>query len=364
MAVQQGDLLGSKIQLRSSFMDPFVDAPDLYDLEEFHLDKKQKARRFTTPMSKDKIDAIPANTKRMTSWCIGSWNVWCDAQGLPSNLLETASAAELNQHLQRLILEANRQDGCPYPLDSLYQLVSGIQRHLRENSRPDLSILDPKNLDFFQSRQVLDARMKELTSKGLGTVKKQAQPLTPEQGIFGTGNADSLINTVFWYNCKCFGLRGGDEHRNLEVEQFSIDRDEQGRYLRFVGRLSKNYQGSLQHRRIQNKDLRIYSTPERSDRCIVDVFSEYLSLVLKSGPFYRRPIKNTSPPKFSQQYLGRNTLSTIVKRFCEKAGFTGNYTNHSGKVTCATTLFRSAVDEQLIKKQIGHRSDSVRAYES
>ena len=87
VAVQQGDLLGSKIQLRSSFMDLFVDAPDLYDLEEFHLDKKQKARRFNSPVSKDKIDAlvdsrIPANTIRTTSWCIGSWNTWCDARGL------------------------------------------------------------------------------------------------------------------------------------------------------------------------------------------------------------------------------------------------------------------------------------------
>ena len=33
--------------------------------------------------------------------------------------------------------------------------------------------------------------------------------------------------------------------------------------------------------------------------------------------------------------------------------------NHSGKVTCATSLFRSGVDEQLIKKQTSHRSDSV-----
>ena len=118
--------------------------------------------------------------------------------------------------------------------------------------------------------------MKELTSKGLGTVKKQAQPLTPEQEdylweqeIFGTGNAESMLNTIFWYDCKCFGLRGGDEHRNLEVEQYSIDHDEKGRYLHFVSRLSKSYQGGLQHRRIQNKDLHIYSTPERSDHCIV-----------------------------------------------------------------------------------------------
>ena len=84
-------------------------------------------------------------------------------------MLETASAAELNEHLQGFILEANRQDVSPYPPDSLYQLVAGIQRHLRENSRPDLGILDPKNLDFFQSCQVLDARMKELTSKGIRT---------------------------------------------------------------------------------------------------------------------------------------------------------------------------------------------------
>ena len=36
--------------------------------------------------------------------------------------------------------------------------------------------------------------------------------------------------------------------------------------------------------------------------------------------------------------------------------------NHSGKVTCATTLFQSGVDEQLIMRQMGHRSDAVQAY--
>ena len=137
------------------------------------------------------------------------------------------------------------------------------------------------------------------------------------------------------HNCKCFGLCGGDEHWNLEVEQYSIGQDEHGRYLRFVGRSSKNYHGGLQHRRVQNKDLRIYSKPEMGNRCVVDLFSEYLSLVPPNGPFYRRPIKNSRPPKFSKQCLGRNTLSTIVKRFCEKAELTGNYTNHSSKVTCA-----------------------------
>ena len=45
-----------------------------------------------------------------------------------------------------------------------------------------------------------------------------------------------------------------------------------------------------------------------------------------------------------------------------QVSFNGCFTNHSGKVTCATHLFEENVDEQLIKLQTGHRSDAVRAY--
>ena len=44
--------------------------------------------------------------------------------------------------------------------------------------------------------------------------------------------SDNLYgNAVFWYKCKCFGLRGSDKHRQLDVDQNSIDYDENGRYL-------------------------------------------------------------------------------------------------------------------------------------
>ena len=42
------------------------------------------------------------------------------------------------------------------------------------------------------------------------------------------------------YARKCFGLRGGDEHRNLMREQFSINSESVGRHLWFIGRSSKN----------------------------------------------------------------------------------------------------------------------------
>lgn len=167
---------------------------------------------------------------------------------------------------------------------------------------------------------------------------------------------------MFWYNCKCFELRGGDEHHNLEVDQYSLGTDEHGKYIKFIERSVKNYQGGLLHRYVQNKNLHVYSQPELGSRCIVDLFSKNLSLIPSSGPFYRRPIQNSNPPKFSQQVIGHNKLDNIVHDSCEAASFSGNYTDHSGKVTCATSLFQSGIDEQLIKHQNGHRSDAVRAY--
>ena len=87
-----------------------------------------------------------------------------------------------------------------------------------------------------------------------------------------------------------------------------------------------------------------------------------MALIPAVGPFYRRPIKGSSPPCFSLQVVGKNTLQTIVKHICEEAGFIGNYTNHSGKVTCAMIFFSKNFDEQLIQRQTGHRSEAVRAY--
>ena len=40
----------------------------------------------------------------------------------------------------------------------------------------------------------------------------------------------------------------------------------------------------------------------------------------------------------------------------------GFFTNHSLRATCATRMFRSGVDEQLICQRTGHRSSAVRAY--
>ena len=71
-------------------------------------------------------------------------------------------------------------------------------------------------------RKLLDARMKDLTSLGYGMQRKQAQPITREmesmfwdKGIFSWESAAGLLNIVYFYNCKLFGLRAGDKHHLL-----------------------------------------------------------------------------------------------------------------------------------------------------
>lgn len=60
--------------------------------------------------------------------------------------------------------------------------------------------------------------------------------------------------------------------------------------------------------------------------------------------------------------VGKNSLAKIVANLCEKAGFSGFYTNHSLRATAATRLYDAGVDEQLICEKTGHKSNAVRSY--
>ncbi|XP_069136669.1 uncharacterized protein [Argopecten irradians] len=67
-------------------------------------------------------------------------------------------------------------------------------------------------------------------------------------------------------------------------------------------------------------------------------------------------VYHTSPP------IGVYKLNSIMKNMCKNAEFERNFSNHSGKRTCATSLYHAGFDEQMIMERTGHRSTAVRAY--
>ncbi|KAK3107750.1 hypothetical protein FSP39_021374 [Pinctada imbricata] len=303
-----------------------------------------------------------ANTKSNTKWAVNVFEKWRETRGdVPE--LHTMDSKSMDYNLQRFIVEARKKDGSLYPPKSLYLIACGLLRCLRSNEVFDKNFLDDKNTDFVKFRKVMDAQMKTLLDQGLGCTVKQADPITLEdeetlleKNVFGMDNGDQLQRTIFFYASKLFGLRGCDEHHDLRCEQFSIGTDGDGKWIQFVGRSTKTYKGGLGQMNVTNKNIKHHCQP--GDRCIADYFSLYLDSLGNEGSFYRRPLPGSSesPIRYGNQVVCINKLKVFMKTICSLGGLKGNFTNHSGKRTCATQWYTSGIEEQEIMSRAGHRS--------
>ena len=72
--------------------------------------------------------------------------------------------------------------------------------------------------------------MKASTREGAGSKRKGHEVITEEEeaafcekNVLGVSSSRSLLNTVYFYNGKLFGIRGG-EHRALTFNNFIIGR--------------------------------------------------------------------------------------------------------------------------------------------
>lgn len=130
-------------------------------------------------------------------------------------------------------------------------------------------------------------------------------------------------------------------------------------FITFYGRTSKNFAGGLNQRNLTAKEVKHDCGPD-GPRNLFHVYQTYIDMV-GPGSMYRRPLAGEGL-KYSKQVMGVNKLGKIIKDMCSGAGFHGNFSNHSGKRTCATNLFQSGIEEQLVMSRTGHRSTAVRNY--
>ena len=95
-------------------------------------------------------------------------------------------------------------------------------RHLRWNGHPTIDFFADK--EFIDSKNSLNAEMKRLQAKGLGSNKRQAEPITEqeedtlwEMGLLGDHCPQVLLDTMIFYNGLYLDLRSGKEHRQLRL---------------------------------------------------------------------------------------------------------------------------------------------------
>ena len=297
-------------------------------------------------------------------------NVYCDLENE-----STISVESLNVAMCPFITEVKKLDGTNFPGKTLYDIVICVQFHIESMGYTWKLLNDEK---FGEIRFTLDNIMKERTAQGVGVTVKQAQILNSFEeyllwnlGLLGMSTPNILLNTVVFVLGKGCALRAGYEHRSLRSppfnSQFVFLHDEQGqvfiRYTEDVG--SKTNKGGLKHRKVEPKSVDIYPS-EMFERCPVNIILRYLSLLPKERTctaFYLLPVTKFSPGNwFQNRPTGVNHLKNVVKELCKQGGIPGYFTNHLLRSTCATTLYRANVDEQLIQEVTGHRSLAVRSY--
>ena len=211
--------------------------------------------RFAAAVSDDEEQkrrntAIPEKTKCVTDWGIRVWSEWAanrsssshDHEGVVVDVntpLLEIPATDFAYWLGKFILEVRKTDGSEYPPKLLYALVCCFKRFFEQNGVHGINPLNTSDVRFRDFRATIDSEMKRLHRLGLGMNSKQAEPILDEEeallwtsGQLGTHSAHALLNSVYYYNCKVFGLRSYDEHRQLLCAQFQKGVDKQhGEYL-------------------------------------------------------------------------------------------------------------------------------------
>ena len=342
--------------------------------------------RFAAPKSEEEIlqmrqNAVPLKTRQDTAYCLRVWDAWAASRNENTELIDKIppllriTTEKLPFWITRFVLETRKKDGTEYPPNSLYHIVTGLMRYLRENGRPSIDFF--KDAEFASFRQTLDAEMKRLKSTGLGSKPKQAEPLSEEDEeklwqakVLGDHNPQALLNTMIYMNGVYFALRSGAEHRQLRHKPCQIqvmDGEGDRPYLEYSEDVSKNHPGGLKHRKTMPKIVQHYGNPDNPERCFVRLFKLYNYLCPTNRPdntFYLSPLSNPKPTCwYLRAPLGHNKLRNAVADMCKQAGIPGYHTNHSLRATAATRLYHAGVDEQMVMERTGHRSlEGVRTY--
>lgn len=326
-------------------------------------------------------------TKKKARWAIKVFEDWqlqrngcamddVSVDMIPGHFL-TMSPERMRSALGFFILEVRKKNGDYYPSDTLYELIISLQIYLHIYGCYLKFLDDPY---FVSLRNGLDNRMKFLASQGYYCCRQKAEAIDAEdemdmweKGILGDSNPQQLLETVLYMLGVHFALRAGKEHRALRLgdrSQFMVRFDKGANlfYLEYTEDTSKNNQGGLKHRKIQNKVARAYENRESPEKCVVKLYRKYISLRPSENPkcpddFYLQPLTDpTDSCWYSTQPLGINKLGSIVARLASQLGLQGKITNHSCRATSAMRMFQNNVEEQLVMERTGHRSNAVRSY--
>uniref|UniRef100_A0A1X7ULR8 ZMYM2-like/QRICH1 C-terminal domain-containing protein n=1 Tax=Amphimedon queenslandica TaxID=400682 RepID=A0A1X7ULR8_AMPQE len=301
-----------------------------------HLKKKRRLslslgkgkQRFSVASSEELEHAsnqicVPKNTTTAINWAFRLLSDWSEQSSYQPELLWTLRDPEkFLTMMSQFCLEVKQQNGRPYTLKSLLQILINLQNYARTKDEGALPLMSQKDEHFKRIHTVLDVS-RELHKEGVGTEKVQARIVTnlEENLLWDMRVLGTLQNAVF-FNCGLYLCsRGGDEHRELKYSQFYIDevrnasdQTQMIKCLTYTEHGSKNRPGSIHQVHLENKIVSHYSKKELGEKCFVFLMELYLSKLsmkaVEKDLFYCKPAQSTSggKPWYYDMPVGHNTL--------------------------------------------------------
>ena len=214
-------------------------------------------------------------TTKAKSWAVKMFNDWKRATNerakearVPDDIFLCSDKEIITSILSRFVAETRITNGIAYPSKTLYQLMCGPLRHMKECP----NFLDKKDNQFRTLHRAMDAHFHHLHSNGVGRIIKHAKSQSREDeqklwatGVMGTTNPRALQNTAFFIVGKMFSLTGGQELCELKLSHV-VRHDYPNRY-EYTEHVSITRNGTFKKLHIQSKVVSLYRCPEAGNRC-------------------------------------------------------------------------------------------------
>ena len=232
-----------------------------------------------------------------TLWFIRLWNEWTKERNsrteepIPLDITTVFTDCAATFAVPLCVGSENwKKDGTPYPLDSLYHLVCGITRFIRQNGKPEI--------DFFKEAACAEFRatflMLNWKQAGNGSRKRKAEPLTQEEEellwvksilgiilhkhfwtVFSSSTIYVSLRTVVMSIIACGTM----------IHKYRLLKNpEKHACLVYTEDSSKNNQGGLKGHKRTSKQVVHHENTDNPARCPVWLFKMYTSLCSKDCP--------------------------------------------------------------------------------
>ncbi|XP_061484585.1 zinc finger MYM-type protein 2 isoform X2 [Rhineura floridana] len=245
------------------------------------------------------------------------------------------TSAELNFGLAHFVNEIRRPNGENYAPDSIYYLCLGIQEYLNGSNRKDNIFLDPDYHAFEQEiNKILRSWQPSILPDGSIFSRVEEDYLWRIRQL-GSHSPVALLNTLFYFNTKYFGLKTVEQHLRLSFG--TVYRHWKKNPLTVESKACLRYQvsslcgtdneedkittGKRKHEDDEPVFEQIENTADPS-RCPVKMFECYLSksppnLSQRMDVFYLQPtypVSSDSPVWYTSTSVDRNTLENMLVR--------------------------------------------------